>query len=318
MARIPVGLDIGFGAFKASAPNKKALVVAHVAEAPAQDIHLTTDSEDKPDVQIIRNGVGRYFVGAGVTQLAAVSNRMDYDKLATAPEMRALLYATLSKLSLSPKDDIALYVGVPLGFLTGDDFAARIASLKGWMIGAHQWEDGRRERSANVVSVGVMSQPQAAYLDHAKSEDGADKAAALEGEIGVISIGFNTIELLAFKDGRANKRFAHASRSGVRRLLEMTNRKLGGFYSVAELDARLRAGDLDVAPSLNDWHSEIKRVIDEGWSDEHNRFVAIAPVGGGVSFAMPALKSVFDGRLMPASDPVMSISRGLLKYGLTQ
>lgn len=321
MARIPVGLDVGFGAFKASAPNKSALVVSHVAEAPAQDYELTPDAasaKGKPDVQVIRNGVGRYLVGADVTQLVSVRARMDYDKLATAPEMRALFYATLSRLDISSKDEIALYVGVPLGFLQGDDVKARIATLKGWMTGAHKWEDGKRDRAANIAAVTLLSQPQAAYLDFVKYDDGRDKAAALLGEVGVISIGHNTLELLAFKDGASIKRFAHGSRSGVRRLLEMTNNKLGGDYSIAELDAQLRAGDLDTTASIGDWLSNIEMEVDTGWQANYKRFTAVVAVGGGLPLARPALKKLFDGRLAKVDDPVMSISRGLLKYGLTQ
>jgi len=316
-----VGLDLGFGAFKIYTADASGVVVSHVSEARVGDAGLSAIGVNiDPTTQVITNHIGKYYVGLGAAKLGRVNSRLDYDRLTGAPEMRALLYASLGKIGPTYKDTIGLIVGVPVGFVMGDadEVKARVRAAKDWLIAEHSWLDGKRERTATVSSVSIISQAQAAYIDYSHDSTGEPIDENVDGEIGVVSIGHNTVELLAMSDGEPVRRFMFGEKAGVRRLLETVNIALGGSYDIAELDARLRAGKLDIKNGLESWSSEIAGVIERGFNGASGRFRKVVAVGGGVRFVQPTLKRLFGSRLVVPDDAVMSIARGLHKFGLQQ
>jgi len=325
MASKIYGWDVGYGKSCLYGSDGGNAVVSHVSEAKAQQIDFKAIGADsKIRAQLITNGIGRYWVGLGASELGSVSTRTDYDRIAGSPEVRALLYASLGKFTLSWQDRVHLVVGVPLGFVTGDNVAERIASLKGWLTRdkeqakAHQWQDGRKDHVANIGRVSVLSQAQAAYLDYVLNDDGTENDNAVAGEVGVISIGHNTVEMVAIADGEVVKRFACAENAGVRKMLTTINNSLGGGYEIAELDVKLREGKLDYAKAAESWSSNLEGVIERGWGMAHARFAKVVAVGGGVRFALPMLKRVFGNRLVQSDDAIQSVARGLYKFGVSQ
>lgn len=320
MSKQVVGLDLGFGAFKIYTPDASGIVVSHVAEARVGDAGLSTVGLNiDPTTQVITNHIGRYYVGLGSAKLGRVNSRLDYDRLTGSPEMRALLYASLGKIGPTYKDTIGLVVGVPIGFVMGeaDEVKARVRAAKEWMLAEHRWMDGKKERTATVSSVSILSQAQAAYIDYAFDSTGQPIDENVDGEIGIVSIGHNTVELLAVSDGEPVRRFMLGEKSGVRRLLETVNTAMGGGYEIAELDARLRAGKLNIQNATDSWLEEIAGVMERGFNGASGRFRKVLAVGGGVRFVQPMLKRTFGARLVVPDDAVMSIARGLHKYGLT-
>jgi hypothetical protein len=89
------------------------------------------------------------------------------------------------------------------------------------------------------------------------------KCAAFECKIGVLSIGVNTVELLVVRNGAPVQRFTAGETLGIRRLLELIPCR--EVFSVAELDAQLRAGSLDVGAVLPVWQSEVLGFIERQW-----------------------------------------------------
>ena len=318
MAKRTRGLDVGFGAFKIFGDTGGHTIVSHVSEAAANEIAFeAVGLKTKTEARLICNGVGRHWVGLGAAELGSVAMRLDYDRLTGSPEMKALFYAALGQAGATSRDVVNLTVGVPLGFLVGEDWKPRVAALKSWMQGAHEWTDGKRDRATYVEKVGIISQPHAAYLDDVLLLDGtANPATAVSGEVGVISIGFNTIELLVMEDGQPSRRFAHGEKVGVRRLLESANTALGNAYSLAELDAKLRTGKLSIVNALPVWSSSILSSIERAWGETHHRFSRVVAVGGGVQFLDRTLRAMFGSRLVVPQDEVMSIARGLYKLGV--
>jgi len=312
-----LGLDAGFGAFKVYGENGGEQVVAHVAEAPSAEIDFAAvGMGGKPTATLITNGIGRFYVGMGAAELGRVNNRMDYDRLTGSPELKAIYLASLGKAGANSRDSISLVAGVPLGFVSGDGVKERVAQLKGWMAGEHHWEEGRKARGANVTSVAVLSQPHAAYLDYVLNDDGTENDNAVAGEMGIISIGHNTIELLVTEDGNPSRKFAHGEKAGVRRMLETINKELGGGYEIAELDSKLRVGKLNAEKAIATWGSEVASVIERAWGESHRRFAKVIAVGGGIRFVQPQLKKLFGSRLVVPEDAVMAIARGLYKFGV--
>lgn len=313
-----VGLDVGFGAFKTWGANSGNLVVAHVAESNGKEIDLSAVGlGTRSTATMISNHIGKFWVGAGATDMGRVATRLDYDRFTGSPEMRALFYAALGNAGILSRDGVNLVVGVPLGFVSGDNVKARIAALRGWMVGKHEWQEGRRERCANVIDVKIISQPHAAYMDYVLDINGNQNDRAVEGEVGLISIGFNTIEFMVMEDGKPSRQFAGGDKVGVRRLLESINASMGNTYSLEELDAKLRAGKLATDKAALVWRSEVLAAIERMWGESHRRFSEVIAVGGGVKLMGDTLRDTFGStRLASVDDGVMSIARGLYKVGV--
>lgn len=320
-----IGFDPGYGAAKLFSSTGGYTVVAHVTPAKADQIDFgAIGIEQKTNAQLISNGIGRWWVGAGASDIGPVNSRMDFDSLSGSPELRAVLYAALGKIGPTSKDTLHLVVGVPLGFVTGNGVKERVSNLKNWLLQAdsadpmHRWQEGRKERAARITQVTVLSQPHAAYLDYVLDDSGRENDNAVAGEYGVISIGHNTVEMMVIKDGEPSRRYAHSAHAGVRQLLEEVNEARGGGYEIAQLDKDLRDGTLDRPASADAaWQSDLAKVIYSGWSEDHKRFSQIIIAGGGIRFAMPTLKKIFGvSKLRQVDDPVISISRGLYKFGV--
>src|SRR5690606_8011733 len=101
----------------------------------------------------------------------------------------------------------------------------------------------------------------------------------MKKEIGIISIGFNTVELLVVQDSAPVQRFTAGSTNGVRRLLELLNP--GGLYSLGELDTQIRTGSLATGDALNVWEREVTGQVERVWGTAWRRFASIILVGGG-------------------------------------
>jgi hypothetical protein len=170
-----------------------------------------------------------------------------------------------------------------------------------------------------IAEVKITSQPVGALFDHLLDEQGhfiPDRKPAFKKEVGIISVGFNTVELLVVRDKNPVQRFTAGATSGVRRLLEIVN--CGGMYSLGEMDSRLRAGHLNLAEALPVWEREVTGVISRTWGMSWKRFAAILLVGGGALLLKKTLPYRFNGKAYIPDEPVLSIARGLYKLGLFQ
>ena len=113
-----------------------------------------------------------------------------------------------------------------------------------------------------------MSQAHAAYTDWIIDIDGTPlRKPGKAAEIGVISVGFNTIELLVLRDNAPIARFTAGEKLGVRRLLEIVNEQRGGLFTLGELDSQLRAGTLRDAAATAKWCSQVAGCIEREWGD---------------------------------------------------
>ncbi len=142
------------------------------------------------------------------------------------------------------------------------------------------------------------------------------KRKLITSEVGVLSIGFNTIELLVVRDRAPVQRFTAGSTSGVRRLIEIINSERQ--YSRGELDVMLRDGRLDTTTALPIWSREVFGQIESQWGKAFRRFAAVLVVGGGALLLREALIRKFAGRAVFPDDPVLSIARGLRKLALAR
>ncbi len=219
----------------------------------------------------VRTAGGSFYVGPHAHDWGRPVKNMDHNRSAGSPELRALLcgalthYAALAEDRTTLLSDLELTVGLPLESLTGDDEAVKttVAAVRRWLEGEHTWEADGTTSLANVVDVAVTSQPVGALFDFLLDEHGAFLPAQgpFRSEVGVLSVGMNTVELLAVRGGQVAPGDTYAERRGVRRFSSSAiptgctrlaswtrSSALAGWTSSRAAGMGRRGGRLDRAP----------------------------------------------------------------------
>jgi len=321
------GFDAGMGALKLYGPHGGLEFVSQVAISRSRKMgRMLGLRAAKPPMRVITRN-GRFYVGKEAHDFGRAVENLDYDRLTGSPEIHALLYGAISTYRQHYQaafDDVAFIVGLPLEPLTGEDAQTNVNAVKRWLGGEHSWEieQGNETQSCqlNVTEVKVTSQPVGALFDYLLDEEGrfvSSRKPAFKGEVGVISIGFNTLELLVVKNRRPVEDLSTGNTVGVRRLLELVDDN-EGLYSLGQLDAMLREGNLDVRQALPVWEREIWGQVERTWGRTWRRFHAVLIVGGGAVLLKNSLPLRFNGKGFVPDQPVMSIARGLYKLAVQQ
>jgi hypothetical protein len=210
-----------------------------------------------------------------------------------------------------------LYVGLPIGALMGDEAKVTQRAVRDVFVGEHRWTANGEAHRLTIENVIVASQPVGAMFDYlltSRGEMTPDKRLVFKGEIGVLGIGMNTVDLLVVKGGAPVDRFIAGETIGVRRMLDLCN--ADGLYSLAELDDQLRAGTLDTGTALPIWEREVLGLIEKQWGKFFKRFAVVVVVGGGAILLREAVLRRFGGKSWVPDDPVIATARGLYKYAL--
>ena len=156
-------------------------------------------------------------------------------------------------------------------------------------------------------------------FDYLLNDDGewiAARKGAFSKEIGVISIGFDTVELMVVNNKSVVPAFTGGDKIGARELLRLHDPR--GLYSMSELEPQLRSGALDVAEQLPVWERKITGFVDAKWRTTWRRFAAIVIVGGGAVLLKDTLPAKFAGKAVVPDQPVLAVARGLYKLMLNQ
>jgi hypothetical protein len=326
---IPLGVDPGNGAIKIYGPHGGVQLPASVA-ADTQNglggshvIRAAGLTLSKPPLHV-RTAGGAFYLGLGAHDWGRPVENMDHERFTGTPEMCALVYGALSQyLELvaakaeAESLDLNLTIGLPIEALTGAEEAvkATATAVRRWIEGAHAWEADGKTYAVTVQSVTVTLQPAGALYDYLLDETGVfipGRKAHFGAEIGVISIGMNTLEVLLTRAGKIVPGETHGARLGVRRLLELCNP--GELYTLGELDGQLRTGKLDVSIALPIWASEVMGLLERRWGAKHRRFAAVILVGGGVRLLRQQLALRFSGKAYIPDDPVLATACGLHKF----
>jgi len=316
---IILGEDLGMGANKLYGAQGGLQLPSQVALNGAQKVaHLVGLKKQKMPLQI-RTQHGSFYVGPDAHDCGRPVENLDYDRLTGAPEMHALFYGSLTRFIQRYgrfTSSVSMMVGMPLEPLTGPDAKANVKAVRKWMEGIHEWQADEQTYQVEISQATVTTQPVGALFDYLLDDDGKfikERKGAFNQEVGIISVGFNTVELLVVRDKQPVQRFTAGTTAGVRRLLEIVNS--ARLYSLGELDSQLRRGSLDVKDALPIWEREVTGVIDKHWSDAWKRFASVLLVGGGAALLKKTLPYRFNGKAFVPADPVLSIARGLYKLG---
>lgn len=320
---ISLGFDMGMGALKLWSASGGWQLVSQVASnghGHLADGILGLKSRRRP--LLIAGEFGSFYVGDGAHEHGRPVENLDFDRLTGSPEMRVLLYAALAQYQAEHglfDAPLALMVGLPLQMMTGDSAKDYQRGVKGWLKGLHVFEADGITHRIEVEDVRQTSQPVGALFDFVLDHRGqmiAERGSTLLDEVGVISVGFNTVELLVVKERGAVERFTRGNTLGVRRLLELVNRE--GLYSLGELDAKLRGGGLraELKQAMPVWSREVNGEVEKVWGSSHRRFAKVLVVGGGALLLRDALTLQFGHKAWVPDDAVLSIARGLWKLNV--
>ena len=314
---ILIGFDMGMGAIKLFGDAGGLQLQSQVAINGSQKVTNVLGLARQTAPLHIRSNQGSFYVGPNAHSWGRAVENLDYERLTGAPEMYALLYGSLSRYIEgygSFDRPLSLIVGMPQEPLTGAEAEENIRAIKRWMTGKHQWQADGRDYKVDIAEVKVTSQPVGALFDYLLDDEGRfiqERKATFRAEVGIISIGFNTIELLVVEDRKPVQKFTAGTTAGVRRLLEIVD--ADRMYTLGELDSQLRSGKLDIKESLPVWEREVTGVINKHWSKTWRRFNKILLVGGGAALLKDTLPYKFNGKAFVPADPVLSIARGLYK-----
>jgi hypothetical protein len=270
---------------------------------------------------LVRTDVGDYYVGPGAHEAGYPVENLDLDRM-TGPEMKALLYGALSQYGTPRQAN--LIVALPIAMALGQDGDLAKEQAKTILRGDHTWwvadkESGKDKKYTMTVNeVVVTSQPAGAMFDFlltSKGEMPPDKKVIRRSKsFGILSLGFNTIEMMVVEEGRLIEKHVAGEAKGVHYLLGLLNPDEA--YSLGELDSKLRAGQLDVSTALPRWQREVMGRIAQHWGKAVQRFEAVFVVGGGAYLIRDALIGKFKDKLVIPDDPILSIARGCYKYTL--
>ncbi len=212
-------------------------------------------------------------------------------------------------------DPLVVYLGLPLEALS-EEAGAVADGVRRWLVG----DAGLAGRRPIAQRHGRGGQDHLAggrrLFDYLLDDAGAfipARKAHFDKEIGVISVGMNTVELLVTRSGAPQDRFTAGRTAGVRRLLDLVNP--GGLYSLGELDTQLRAGKLDTAAALPVWEREVISFVERRWGNAYKRFAAVIVVGGGALLLRSSLLARFNAKAYMPDDPVLSTARAVQAGG---
>lgn len=317
------GIDLGMGACKVWGEQGGLQLPSHVATVSGRVVtRLAGMRQSKPPMKVTVDGRD-YYVGLGAHEWGRPVESLDYERLTGAPEMLAIFYGAMTQYMQtyeSVDEPVTLYVGMPLEPLSNPETAKKtVQDVRQWMKGNHAWIVDDEPYLLTVEDVKITSQPTGALFDYLLDDTGKfinGRKGHLKKEMGIISVGFNTVELLVIQDLAPVQRFTAGSTSGVRRLLELVNGE--GLYSLGELDGQLRNRQLDIKDTVPIWAREVNGQIERTWGNAWRRFAKVVTVGGGAVILNGQLTTRFAGKVHLPDEPVLSIARGLFKMAQMQ
>ena len=91
-----------------------------------------------------------------------------------------------------------------------------------------------------------------------------------------------------------------------------------GWYSLGELDDRLRQNKLELGDALPIWAREVGGHIEQKWGARWQRFGQVVLSGGGAILLREHLLKQFNGKSYVPEEPVLATARGLYKLAVMQ
>ena len=242
---------------------------------------------------------------------------VDDARFVQAPSL-ALFLAALAKSLPSTEEPIALAVGLPVALLQREPGQEIARNLRRLLLGTHALEVDGAQLTLRIENVWIRAQPLGIWADWAVQQTGVLHAGARRALVGIVDIGFNTIDLIGIQGGQVNADMVAGRDLGVRVLLEDASED--SDMPLYELTRRFADGVLRVDETqVNRWASEIAAFVRRRWRRARPQLVILA--GGGAALmerygATRVLKGALSSEVFVPGDPVISGAQGLRKLAV--
>lgn len=343
-----LGLDDGFGGIKIAEvvgnEIRSEVIPATVGIGRIQDMGMLSvgmrrkhTAELKPlQVQI---GDESYLVGQNVYQHVEPIIRLDYQRLADGPEVRALIYSALATRMNGGPYYCSILVGLPVQVMIDRSLIQkRLHSLRSWLCAVHSFSVDGQSYQIEIDKVKAMAQPICSYWAWGLDIQGewwrGDEV--WDSPVAIIDIGFKTTDIFGIKSGRLNRRFTGGDTLGmytacqtirdqirlrfnVRKSLAevdemIKNHVTGQIIEVHHLSGRDSINDL-IESALSKSFSINNDFIQSKLKDEEFRYLILT--GGGTAALRKWLVEEYPLATIPA-DPVSENARGLALFAQRQ
>jgi hypothetical protein len=314
-AMISMGIDPGFGGLKIYSQGRGLELLSQVAANGGQHLDAMGGLKRAERPLMVETGDGQFYVGAHTHQYGRLIENLNFDRLNNSPEIRALVYGAWTKYMQANgvfDAPLSLMIALPIQTM-GQEMREYRNSICEWLKDAHTWKADGMPYGVTVDRARTNSQPALALFDFVLDDEAKrikEHSFALTSEIGIISVGFNTIELMVVENSTVTEAATGGEKMGVRRLLELLNPQRK--YSMGHLDLKLRQGSLNYKDKLTTWANEVNGVIENIWDKALDRFSSVLVVGGGALLLGDLLR--LQGKGIVLDNPVQSIARGSDKF----
>lgn len=222
-----VALDIGYGFVKAA--TAKGRIAFHSVMGPGSampSFGMQAQDRSKADSMVVEIDGQAYFVGKmAIRRSKAPVRPLSRDRFGgVAAQVLALgALALLREMELLPGDDepVTLVSGAPPGWMYQG------SSLERSLVGHHEFVSriaGKaRHHQMTVRDVLVLPQALGAYWHHVTAV-GNDEARMLSGRVGVIDIGFRTVDLASIIEGEYIPEGTHTLEFGFSKVADELSR----------------------------------------------------------------------------------------------
>ncbi len=337
-----IGLDPGFGGIKVAIIEDGTLGTAHVPAVVgvgSTDLGLLSlgsltrrPREEKP--YTVTLGDVSYLVGHNVHRYARPVERMDFHRLTGGPEIRAAVYVALAQVLPRQEVTVPILLGLPVEIMKDRETAQQVLrGIRSWLVGEHTFTvDGSTYR-ITVTEVRAMPQPAGTFFAWGLDDTGrwVRPKNDLRVPVGIVDIGFNTLDLFAVENGQVVGQYTDGDTAGIRRATELLGTQVRERYDVRlsryEADGFLchkrpvlhcAAGAVDLRPlvrqALEVTASAILDFIESRWGNAA-QFQHVLFTGGGSALLRPWLEQRYPhGVVLP--DPVTANAVGFARYGM--
>jgi|GEM_PF-1254121 hypothetical protein len=311
----PVGLDPGYGLIKVATHSGQLVFPSYVAAI--RRVGLAASGLRLARATIVRYRDVEYAVGEGAPLRGAIYESVDDARFVQAPSL-ALFLAALAKSLPSTEEPIALAVGLPVALLQREPGQEIARNLRRLLLGTHALEVDGAQLTLRIENVWIRAQPLGIWADWAVQQTGVLHAGARRALVGIVDIGFNTIDLIGIQGGQVNADMVAGRDLGVRVLLEDASED--SDMPLHELARRFADGVLRVNETqVNRWASEIAAFVRRRWRRARPQLVILA--GGGAALlerygATRVIKGALSSEVFVPGDPVISGAQGLRKLAV--
>jgi len=198
----------GYGNIKLFGSKGKVVMPSAVSIGRSEVIRRMTGLRMSKPPLCVETKAGMFHVGENAHDWGRPVENLDFDRLTGAPEMLALFYGAVTRYGV-PEAPITLIVGLPVASLLGESAATMQQAVRDFLRGAHTWRADSASCTMTIDNVLMTSQPVGAMFDYLLTDTGempTDRHVAFRGEIGILGIGMNTVELLVVSNGAPMQR----------------------------------------------------------------------------------------------------------------